>query len=170
MPFNSLAPPATNSKDASSTACCPVFHAGLKRTTDNRWVHLACCVWQTQVQVEDVSSIPIVDVSKVPDAAQSPPPSGDKDVISVPPKHCAICQQSWGFLVGCDHEGCEAVYHPLCAWFEGYLMSAAVMDNGYRRPDSTFPWGMRFRSYCLDHVPSAYQSRDLALQKTIRNR
>ena len=47
-------PPALLSRH---TVCCPMYHGGVKTTTDGRWVHLACAVWQDGIDIESVETM-----------------------------------------------------------------------------------------------------------------
>lgn len=34
-----------NARDTIKCCLCPMYHGGIKPTTDGRWVHLCCAIW-----------------------------------------------------------------------------------------------------------------------------
>lgn len=55
-----------NARDAIKCCFCPMYHGGLKPTTDGRWVHLCCAIWSGNSSILDLAEMSPVDVSAVP--------------------------------------------------------------------------------------------------------
>lgn len=155
------APDASENSAQIRTACCPVYHGGVKMATSDHggitplWVHLACCVWQDGVRIDDLTHMgPVVDISAViasppvlsdkviqPEAIFQPVTSdgvqdesggsaGDSEDIDSADGdfRCSLCGLRGGFLVSCqgnDLHACRVKFHALCGWFEGHLMVAS---------------------------------------------
>ncbi|CAN0145268.1 unnamed protein product, partial [Discosporangium mesarthrocarpum] len=49
--------------DIVRCALCPLVHGAMKRTTDNRWVHLACAMWAPGAVITNIESMGPVDIS-----------------------------------------------------------------------------------------------------------
>lgn len=55
-----------NIRDVIKCCLCPLYHGGLKPTTDGRWVHL-CCAWLScKAVVTNLTEMEPVDISQVP--------------------------------------------------------------------------------------------------------
>jgi hypothetical protein len=53
-----------NARNYIKCCLCPLYHGGLKPTTDGRWVHICCALWANEsTTVVDVTTMSPVDVS-----------------------------------------------------------------------------------------------------------
>jgi hypothetical protein len=95
-----------------------------------------------------------------PFPADDPPPQGcDQSLVVSSSSHsaeaCQECRSNLGRTVTCAHPGCSARFHPLCAWYAGYYMTAHLAphcDLVYSpNPDSR---GLSFALHCQLHVPA----------------
>jgi hypothetical protein len=72
---------------------------------------------------------------------------------------CQICQDSMGYMVQCiecQAEGSSSYFHPLCAWFGGYVVTSELVDPTYLAADrgGIYPACIDFCFHCLNHLPS----------------
>ena len=91
---------------------------------------------------------------------------------------CIYCKKRSGLLLGCcytlpDGSGgqpCRALFHPLCAWFEGAYVTSELTDPTFLGEDcgGKYPSGINFRFHCENHIPegmtTAWRSRQKALR------
>jgi hypothetical protein len=130
---------------------CPVFHGGIKPTTDGRWVHLCCAFWTDGLaRIDDLGDMSPIDVSSVPLV-----------MSHAVAESCQFCGMYGGYLAKCSHSGdssngaaaCKAVFHPICAWFEGAFISAELLDPTFQGRDGrgVYPHGLKFTFLCEKH-------------------
>lgn len=142
---------------------CNTLGGALKRTMDDRWVHLTCAlmllpeVVPTDLQVLDNWNIrgiqpwrtgvdcSVCSVNHLADKTGDEG-SGVKQTyhldcyplrLSEAPPHLPICQfvtTRRGACLRCSHSGCTKTFHPMCAWLAGMYLSVT------RRKDKFYPW------------------------------
>lgn len=82
-------------------ALCPMRYGALKRTTDERWCHLACAQW-------------------IPEAFFRLSSGGREpiDLLQIPSRRfgvrCIHCGSSYGACLSCSEEGCQRSFHVTC--------------------------------------------------------
>jgi hypothetical protein len=91
----------------------------LKRTADNKWVHVTCSLWTPEIkysnakQLEVAEGIPLI-------------PRARRELV------CKICKTTDGACVACLH--CHANFHIACAFQHGYTFGFDVSPvKGSRR-------------------------------------
>jgi PHD-finger/PHD-zinc-finger like domain len=177
-------------RDAIKCCLCPMYHGGLKPTTDGRWIHLCCAIWSQKASIVDLVEMSPVDVTAVPEQPYKEMRTGRNDddrnrrrsgergdfsfndskegqsstqVVSLYnggkegleegiADCCMYCGAYGGYLVRCagcfpgtgtgtgacasssstPKSRCGAVFHPLCAWFKGVHVQAAVTDPTFQ--------------------------------------
>ena len=181
-------------RDAIKCCLCPMYHGGLKPTTDGRWIHLCCAIWSQTASITDLVEMSPVDVTAVAEQPYREIRSGRNDddrnrrrsgergdtsfndnkeeqlstqVVSLYnggnerqekgiTDCCMYCGAYGGFVVRCagshttpssisgsgtgtcgssssaPKSQCGAVFHPLCAWFKGVHVQAAVTDPTFQ--------------------------------------
>lgn len=73
---------------------------------------------------------------------------------------CCLCKTSGGYLTSCcgnnvEDTSCTEVFHPICAWFEGYYISTTVTDMSFTGASRSglYPSGCVSCFYCNAHCP-----------------
>lgn len=68
---------------------------------------------------------------------------------------CQECRSNLGRTVTCAHPGCPSRFHPLCAWYAGYFMTAHIAPNSdlVYSPKAESR-GVSFALHCQLHVPA----------------
>lgn len=179
-------------KVAIMCCLCPMIHGGLKPTTDGRWVHLCCATWAQDSIIRDLTDMSPVDVSNV--VVQQPretgstvrggPKAAQQDDDSGELNPCIFCKVYGGALSHCCAEssiGCNAVFHPLCAWFAGVHVEVKILDPTFMGMERSglYPSGLEFNFYCNEHCPvgdgakkrddSRQEQRDIRLKYAIKD-
>ena len=158
-------------KDAVKCCLCPLYHGGLKPTTDGRWVHLCCALWSPPALILDLNEMSPIDLTAVPvqvpdeDISYSSTARSARQIefaktytISDIEQVCSFCKVRGGRVIRCcaesdDEDECSAVFHPLCAWFQGLYITTVLTDPSYRgvTRDGQFPSGIEYAFYCDSH-------------------
>lgn len=96
------------------TAQCTLCNGrdgALKRTVDDRWVHVLCALYMPEVSFGHPATLePVVGVDNIP-----------KDKWN---KQCSLCNESVGVCVPCDQKDCSTTYHVGCARLRGLYVEA----------------------------------------------
>jgi len=141
-------------------------------------IHVVCAVWYPGTWIEDLSSMGPVNVSsnivekrcaatvsserelqRLLDAPHSSTSSGAGDTndslvtSQFGTGLCAVCKLAHGKTIRCTFSGCEACFHPLCAWYDGAYMRADSVRQvgGTYRGGGAIPGSLHIR--CMRHVP-----------------
>jgi hypothetical protein len=160
-------------KNVVRCCLCPLYHGGLKRTTDKRWVHLCCALFAAgHTTIHNLSKMSHIDISDIPMQNQGRPlvipKTSQSSRFSAHPDACVYCQAYGGYVVTCQHkdkdsasdttEGCEdssckVKFHPICAWFAGNYIHSEILDASFQGKDRNglFPSGLQFTYYCAQH-------------------
>ncbi|CAM9741653.1 unnamed protein product [Chrysoparadoxa australica] len=137
---------------ASDIHCelCPNLHGGIKRTTDNRWVHLACAMWARGAKIESTRQECLVDLSDVSIITVE---EADKGMG----QRCEFCAKKEGYLLGCSRgkdsdRPCARKFHFLCGWFAGAFVhcktkKGVANGKGYEG----YPAKLDMDIMCLTH-------------------
>ncbi|XP_065100471.1 lysine-specific demethylase 4B isoform X2 [Paramisgurnus dabryanus] len=105
------------SVQAWTAACCLCSLRGgaLKKTTDDRWVHVICAVAVPEVRFVNAVEREPVDVTAVPDTRKS--------------LKCVYChkttKQNFGACIQCSADNCSTSFHVTCALLAGVVMKPA---------------------------------------------
>lgn len=92
----------------------------LKRTADNKWVHVTCALWTPEVRFSNAKSLEVAEgIPLVPRARRE--------------QICKLCKTSNGACVGCHH--CHAPFHVACAYKAGYIFGFDVSPVKSSRRD-----------------------------------
>ncbi|KAG1946267.1 lysine-specific demethylase 4B [Pimephales promelas] len=100
-----------------TAACCLCSLRGgaLKKTTDDRWVHVICAVAVAEARFVGAVEREPVDVSSVPDTRKS--------------LKCVYChkttKQNFGACIQCSSDNCSTSFHVTCALLAGVTMKPA---------------------------------------------
>ncbi|KAK9967141.1 hypothetical protein ABG768_001553 [Culter alburnus] len=100
-----------------TAACCLCSLRGgaLKKTTDDRWVHVICAVAVAEVRFVNAVEREPVDVTAVPDTRKS--------------LKCVYChkttKQIFGACIQCSLDNCSTSFHVTCALLAGVVMKPA---------------------------------------------
>ncbi|KAF4097361.1 hypothetical protein G5714_021369 [Onychostoma macrolepis] len=100
-----------------TAACCLCSLRGgaLKRTTDDRWVHVICAVAVAEARFVNAVEREPVDVTAVPDTRKS--------------LKCVYChkttKQIFGACIQCSLDNCSTSFHVTCALLAGVVMKPA---------------------------------------------
>ena len=110
------------------------------------------------------------------------------DIIYDP---CMFCGAFGGYVVqcsGCDDDTfhtstststststfkrCSAVFHPLCAWFQGLHVRTTVTDPTFQgqNRNGLYPSGLSFEFHCDDHCPPNVRGTEITEQMTLRRK
>ena len=147
---------------------CPHQHGALKPTNDGRWVHLCCAIWQPAAIIPDLSDM-VVDVSQVlvqavhdgnPVASKGGKRDTQKGNFGCSPYKdpCVYCKVQGGAVTSCCRSGCNVVFHPLCAWFNGEYISARITDETFQgqQRQGIYPSGVASEFFCDLHSPTGH--------------
>uniref|UniRef100_A0A8C1LI84 Lysine-specific demethylase 4B n=1 Tax=Cyprinus carpio TaxID=7962 RepID=A0A8C1LI84_CYPCA len=99
-----------------TAACCLCSLRGgaLKKTTDDRWVHVICAVAVAEARFVNAVEREPVDVTAVPDTRKS---------------LCVYChkttKQIFGACIQCSLDNCSTSFHVTCALLAGVVMKPA---------------------------------------------
>ncbi|XP_056613934.1 lysine-specific demethylase 4B isoform X1 [Triplophysa dalaica] len=105
------------SVQACAAACCLCSLRGgaLKKTTDDRWVHVICAIAVAEVRFVNAVEREPVDVTAVPDTRKS--------------LKCVYChkmtKQVFGACIQCSFDDCSTSFHVTCALLAGVTMKPA---------------------------------------------
>uniref|UniRef100_A0A672RXN6 Lysine-specific demethylase 4B n=1 Tax=Sinocyclocheilus grahami TaxID=75366 RepID=A0A672RXN6_SINGR len=100
-----------------TAACCLCSLRGgaLKKTTDDRWVHVICAVAVAEARFVNAVEREPVDVTAVPDPRKS--------------LKCVYChkttKQIFGACIQCSLDNCSTSFHVTCALLAGVVMKPA---------------------------------------------
>uniref|UniRef100_A0A8C1LHN9 Lysine-specific demethylase 4B n=2 Tax=Cyprinus carpio TaxID=7962 RepID=A0A8C1LHN9_CYPCA len=100
-----------------TAACCLCSLRGgaLKKTTDDRWVHVICAVAVAEARFVNAVEREPVDVTAVPDTRKS--------------LKCVYChkttKQIFGACIQCSLDNCSTSFHVTCALLAGVVMKPA---------------------------------------------
>ncbi|XP_073700684.1 lysine-specific demethylase 4B-like [Garra rufa] len=100
-----------------TAACCLCSLRGgaLKKTTDDRWVHVICAVAVAEARFVNAVEREPVDVTAVPDTRKS--------------LKCVYChkttKQFFGACIQCSLDNCSTSFHVTCALLAGVVMKPA---------------------------------------------
>ncbi|KAK7136581.1 hypothetical protein R3I93_016805 [Phoxinus phoxinus] len=118
--------PETNQEDWMCSRCtsmewtaacclCSLRGGALKKTTDDRWVHVICAVAVAEARFVSAVEREPVDVSSVPDTRKS--------------LKCVYChkttKQIFGACIQCSSDNCSTSFHVTCALLAGVAMKPA---------------------------------------------
>ncbi|XP_051977678.1 lysine-specific demethylase 4B-like [Xyrauchen texanus] len=136
---------------AWTAACCLCSLRGgaLKKTTDDRWVHVICAVAVAEVRFVNAVEREPVDVTAVPDNRKS--------------LKCVYChkttKQILGACIQCSYDDCSTSFHTTCALLAGVVMKPA---------DLPYVVSVTCHKHKQTNQRMKYGSRDLSLgQKVI---
>ncbi|XP_038147555.1 lysine-specific demethylase 4B isoform X1 [Cyprinodon tularosa] len=95
---------------------CNLRGGALKRTTDNRWVHVICAIGVAEARFINAIDREPVDVSAIPETRKS--------------LKCIFCHSTnsnpnRGACIQCTHEHCSTSFHVTCAQIAGVVMKPA---------------------------------------------
>lgn len=147
-------------KSAVRCCLCPQQHGGLKRTTDNRWVHVCCALFAQGTIIGNLPKMSGIDIKQVPFQKTNRSNNGYQTAQFVNAFNakdaCVYCRQKGGYVVHCSHtdedEDCDTVFHPLCAWFAGAYIGATITDETFMgSQDGQYPSGLEFEFLCDTH-------------------
>ncbi|KAK0132482.1 Lysine-specific demethylase 4B [Merluccius polli] len=104
--------------DAWAVECCLCNLRGgaLKRTVDNRWVHVICAIAVAEARFINAIEREPVDVSAVPDTRKS---------LKCVYCHSRSIKQNAGACIQCSHDNCSTSFHVTCAHIAGVVMKPA---------------------------------------------
>ncbi|CAG5864119.1 unnamed protein product [Menidia menidia] len=95
---------------------CNLRGGALKKTTDNRWVHVICAIAVAEARFVNAIEREPVDVSAVPETR--------KDLKCVF-CHSKSANQNRGACIQCTKENCATSFHVTCAQIAGVVMQPA---------------------------------------------
>jgi hypothetical protein len=96
---------------------------------------------------------------------------------------CMYCGAYGGYVKRCggtcsqdesssiEEKSCSAVFHPLCAWFQGLYLETAITDPTFQgqQRGGLYPSGLAFTFLCEEHCPvearGAVRIEQMALRK-----
>uniref|UniRef100_A0A8C5FRD5 Lysine-specific demethylase 4B n=1 Tax=Gadus morhua TaxID=8049 RepID=A0A8C5FRD5_GADMO len=95
---------------------CNLRGGALKRTVDNRWVHVICAIAVAEARFVNAIDREPVDVSAVPDTRKS--------------LKCVYChtqsdKPNAGACIQCTHDNCSTSFHVTCAHIAGVVIKPA---------------------------------------------
>ncbi|XP_017268997.1 lysine-specific demethylase 4B [Kryptolebias marmoratus] len=95
---------------------CNLRGGALKRTTDNRWVHIICAIGVAEARFVDAIEREPVDVSAIPETRKN--------------LKCVFCHATSpnlnrGACIQCTYENCATSFHVTCAQVAGVVMKPA---------------------------------------------
>eukprot|EP01033_Poteriospumella_lacustris_P007294 gene7294-5247_t len=151
-------------KNAVRCSLCPLYHGGLKRTTDKRWVHLCCALFTGEhTSIHNLTKMSHIDISNVPLQNEGRPMVMPKmghttsTRFAPHPDACIYCHAYGGYVVSCQHTTktteeeeatpCSVKFHPLCAWFAGGCIHSEIADPSFqgKSRQGHYPSGLSFR-------------------------
>ncbi|KIW07856.1 uncharacterized protein PV09_01771 [Verruconis gallopava] len=91
----------------------------LKRTADNKWVHVTCALWTPEVKFSNAAALEVAEgIPLIPRARRE--------------QVCKLCKTNIGACVACHH--CHASFHIACAYKANYIFGFDVNPvKGSRR-------------------------------------
>uniref|UniRef100_A0A672JPK5 [histone H3]-trimethyl-L-lysine(9) demethylase n=1 Tax=Salarias fasciatus TaxID=181472 RepID=A0A672JPK5_SALFA len=95
---------------------CNLRGGALKKTVDNRWVHVICAIAVAEARFVNSIEREPVDVSAVPETRKNL-----KCVFC----HSKSANQNRGACIQCSHENCATSFHVTCAQIAGVIMMPA---------------------------------------------
>uniref|UniRef100_A0A3Q2PMD7 Lysine-specific demethylase 4B n=1 Tax=Fundulus heteroclitus TaxID=8078 RepID=A0A3Q2PMD7_FUNHE len=95
---------------------CNLRGGALKRTTDNRWVHVICAIGVAEARFVNAIDREPVDVSAVPETRKS---------LKCEFCHATNPSPNRGACIQCTHEHCATSFHVTCAQIAGVVMKPA---------------------------------------------
>ncbi|CAL8345156.1 unnamed protein product [Gadus morhua 'NCC'] len=101
---------------AVECSLCNLRGGALKRTVDNRWVHVICAIAVAEARFVNAIDREPVDVSAVPDTRKS--------------LKCVYChtqsdKPNAGACIQCTHDNCSTSFHVTCAHIAGVVIKPA---------------------------------------------
>ncbi|XP_024535681.1 histone-lysine N-methyltransferase TRX1 [Selaginella moellendorffii] len=140
----------SNAPKRSPPCClCPIKGGAMKRTTDGRWVHLACALWIPETSCVDMDRMePIEGISSV-----------NKERWKLT---CTICSVPYGACIQCADHHCRVSYHALCARAAGFCTK--VLEGLRRKRNRTtgvqeVERSVQLVSYCKKHMHSKMSTK-----------
>lgn len=113
-------------KDVSCLICASKFGA-FKRLTDTDWCHSDCMLWLADSRVDKVQH---------------------KGAT------CSLCKTSLGICVECSNDGCDYLFHPVCARVAKLLIMANPQPKSHSKGSR-----VAVGAFCPSHAQSHTQSK-----------
>lgn len=138
---------------AWTAACCLCSLRGgaLKKTTDERWVHVICAIAVAEVRFVNAIEREPVDVTAVPETRKS--------------LKCVYChkttKQIFGACIQCSQDNCSTSFHVTCALLAGVVMKPA---------DWPYVVSVTCHKHKLTNQKAKSGSRDLSLGQEVIGR
>lgn len=122
---NFICSPCANKVTSIDCAICGKKDGAMKKTTDDRWVHVICAFFTKKAQFIDTNSMEPVDISSVKAPKQ--------------PIECVFCEQTVGTFK-CSKRACSKGLHATCGLEKNSLQEK--LDNEGQ---------ITFLGYCDEH-------------------
>ncbi|TID16526.1 hypothetical protein E6O75_ATG11644 [Venturia nashicola] len=122
----------------------------LKRTADNKWVHVSCAVWTPEIRFSNPATLEVAEgIPLIPRARRE--------------QICKLCKTAQGACVACHH--CNANFHIACAYQQGYSFGFDITPVKASRRDAvtTVTVGaetgfMTAAIWCKEHASSTIKT------------
>lgn len=122
----------------------------LKRTADNKWVHVSCAVWTPEIRFSNPTTLDVAEgIPLIPRARRE--------------QICKLCKTAEGACVSCHH--CNANFHVACAYQQGYSFGFDITPVKASRRDAvtTVTVGadsgvMTAAIWCKEHASSTIKT------------
>ncbi|KAE9966108.1 hypothetical protein EG328_009177 [Venturia inaequalis] len=122
----------------------------LKRTADNKWVHVSCAVWTPEIRFSNPATLDVAEgIPLIPRARRE--------------QVCKLCKTAEGACVACHH--CNANFHVACAYQQGYSFGFDITPVKASRRDAvtTVTVGaetgvMTAAIWCKEHASSTIKT------------
>lgn len=93
----------------------------LKRTADNKWVHVSCALWTPEIRFSNATTLDVAEgIPLIPRARRE--------------QICKLCKTAQGACVSCHH--CHASFHVACAYKQGYSFGFDITPIKASRRDA----------------------------------
>jgi PHD-zinc-finger like domain len=138
----------TQSQEAKGKPIRP--REALKRTADNKWVHVSCALWTPEIRFSNAITLDVAEgIPLIPRVRRE--------------QHCKLCKTANGACVSCHH--CHANFHVACAYKQGYSFGFDVTPVKSSRRDGVNivtlgpeTGTMTAAIWCADHGSSAIKT------------
>jgi hypothetical protein len=138
----------TQSQEAKGKPTRP--REALKRTADNKWVHVSCALWTPEIRFSNATTLDVAEgIPLIPRARRE--------------QVCKLCKTANGACVSCHH--CHANFHVACAYKQGYSFGFDITPVKSSRRDAVNivslgpeTGTMTAAIWCADHGNSAIKT------------
>lgn len=143
---NFLCSPCLENVNANEISCalCGKNGGAVKKTTNDKWVHVICTLFIEGTLFVDNQKMEPVDITNVPKSKYN--------------KKCVFCNEKYGASLKCSKQSCSVYLHAFCGHINNTLKESIVDDDE----------NLNFHGFCKEHSAANKKVKRLSSEKINR--